>query len=236
MVPQMDMVRSIEWRRFLRSLRWQQGDDVTILGPKGSGKTTLELELIKKRACVVLFLTKPRDRVLSAYIKENEYTIYRRWEAHTIEDKIALWPPFDDESSFYKQHIIFREAINGRGRKEPGIFKQGGWTIVIDEVLYFTEELKLEPSLRMLWTQGRSNDLTLVAGSQRPRDIPQLMLSQPVHFFLFNVGDDYEVERIAKIITRVSKEIRYIVPRLAKHEFLYVNKDTGELVKSKVEL
>lgn len=227
----------ILWSDFLRYIgrNWRQGEHVSIIGTTGSGKSVLELQLLTARQYVVLFLTKGKDSTLTKYIKDNEFTVIKNWPPSGFDEKIALWPKFVNVDSFEAQRRVFQRAING-DRKTSGIFSEGGWSIGIDEVMYFTEELHLQNELRMLWTQGRSNDLSLVACTQRPRDVPQLMLNQWSHLFVFQTSDTYELKRLTEIGGRIGQQIKEIVPYLQQHDFLYVNRRTNEYYISKVSL
>jgi len=228
-------MQAVPWHRFREYLRrvWKQGEHVSIVGPTGSGKSLLALEVIRLREHAVLFLTKGRDKTADTFIEQNDYEVITRWPPSGFENKVALWPRFTGVDSFQMQREVFSAAINGN-RKTSGIYAQGGWTILIDEVMYFTEELHLDQELRMLWTQGRSNDISLVAGTQRPRNVPQLMLNQWSHLFLFQTSDYYEVKRLSEIGGNEATIIKRYLSTLGRHEFMYINRVTGENFRSKV--
>lgn len=226
----------LPWQNFRRyfAKSWKQGEHVSIIGPTGSGKSLLAFEVVRLREYVILFLTKGRDKTADRFIEANDYEVITKWPPSAFNNKVALWPKFQGVDSFVTQHRVFRDAINGKGNID-GIYAAGGWTLLIDEVMYFTEELKLNNELRMLWTQGRSNDISLVAGTQRPRDVPQLMLNQWSHLFVFQTADRYEVDRLAAIGGNISQIIKQNVPTLNRHEFMYINRVTQEHYRSKVQ-
>lgn len=228
------------WREFLAGLDWRQGQHVSALGANGSGKSTLLLKLMEKRRYRLLMLTKPRDTTLSKWLESQKITKISKWPGPSRDYSLALWPPLRNRSDMDAQARIFSDAINGytqarTRRKIEGAFQQGGWTILIDEVRVFMD-LDLKRELTMLLTQGRSNDLTIVCGAQRPRYVPVEMLSEPTHLFLFHCSDRYDLERLADIGGRRVNDIRRIVPELNGHEFLYINKRTGALAVSEVVL
>lgn len=230
------MVRTA-WDKFIRSFQWSAGEYVTIYGPKGYGKTTVLLELAKRRKYVVILANKVRDRTLETFIKANNFTEIDSWPKRPVNKyKIVLWPRFEGKHSFQEQHDIFDAAINGT-RKEPGIFRQGGWTVAFDEMLYLTgrDGIGLDQEVRMMYTQGRSNDLSIVGGSQRPFDVPKYMSNQADHFFYFQYSDRDELDRLAGVTGNLSKEVREIVPNLKKYEFMYINRETRSYTVSKVE-
>jgi len=224
-----------DYRAFIRNLVWNQGEHVTAIGPTRSGKTTLLLELVKKRQNVVLFLTKPRDEVLTRYLKANQFRRIKQWPGDYDDHRLALWPAFSGVHSFAEQRNVFYRAINGNGKRGDGIFQEGCWTIVIDETWYFSNTLRLGRELDMLWTQGASNDLTMVAGTQRPRDISQMALDQATHFCFFQVADRYELQRLSEVTGNVADIVKGTVPQLKPHEFLYINRRTGIYFVSKTE-
>ncbi len=230
------MVRT-SWRKFLRNFNWRPGEYVTIIGPKGYGKTTVLLELAKRRQYIVILANKVRDQTLETFIKANNFDQITSWDKRDLRKyKIVLWPKFEGLHSFDTQAKVYRDAINGTS-KDTGIFRQGNWTVALDEMLYLTgsDGIGLDKEVKMLYTQGRSNGISLLAGSQRPRDVPQVMLSQADHYIYFQVVDDYEINRLAQVVGNVANEVRKIVPSLRKYEFMYINKETRQFVVSKVE-
>lgn len=225
------------WASFISRFKWYPGEYITILGPKGYGKTTLLLELSKRRRYIVIFANKVKDRTLSNFISRNNFKIVRSWDKVKDKDnRLVLWPEFDGIHSFKTQAHVFRNAITGT-KEYLGIFKQGGWSIALDEMLYLTgsDGIGLDSEVKMLYTQGRSNDISLLAGSQRPRDIPQHMLSQADHFFFFRYTDRYELDRLAGVTGNMASTVREIVPSLRKHEFMYINRETDAFSVSRVE-
>lgn len=236
------------WYSFISyfNQKWRQGEHVTLIGRTGSGKSVLGLEIIRRRRYYVLLLSKGRDDTLDKFIDEeetkerNNFEVISKWPPSGFSEKVVLWPKFKGVDSFATQQEVFRSAINGYrskgGQKIDGIYTEGNWAVLIDEVMYFVEELRLEPELRMLWTQGRSNGISLVASAQRPVNVPRLMVNQWTHFFSFKTTDKAELNRLAEIGGDIADTIRQNVPKLGFHQFLYVNGITGEAIVSKVEL
>ncbi len=234
------MVSTENWYSFTKRFKrqWKQGEHVTIVGPTGSGKSILALELINLRRYYVLLLTKGNDKTADTFINKNELEVIERWPPSGFDDKIALWPRFRGIDSFEIQARVMREAINGyrrKGRKIAGIYEEGGRAVLIDEVMYFDEELHLDTEMRMLWTQGRSNNISLVAGTQRPRTVPMVMLNQWTHLLLFQTSDKYEIQRLSDVGGNISTIIKETVPHLAPHQFLYIHRLHTDAIISKVE-
>lgn len=222
---------AVDWRQLPFIMQWEQGEHATLIAPTGGGKTTLARELIPRtpaiRAFVMVLATKKRDKVLSSFEGYNRMAFPQKWA-----EKVIIYPPFPrDADDMLKAHReTFRGALNEA-------YQCHGWTIYADEVRYLAGDLRLAPDLQRIWMQGRSLGLSLIAATQRPRHIPLEAYDQPTHLFFWRDTDMSNVQRIAEISGTVDrKSIIERVPQLPRHQFIYANTRTGEIVESKVEL
>lgn len=222
-------IKQIKWTTFQTLLKdkWQQGQHLSIIGPTGTGKSYLSLRLLEFRAFNVVFGTKVKDNTLESFSKTKNYKIQRVFKPNENTYKYILWPKFSKPGDEQEQRKVFIDAFNT-------MFVQGAWTVYVDETYYFSDFLKLDYYLRLYWTQARSNNITLVASTQRPRDVPLLMYDQSYHLFFFRMNDEADLKRIGGINNNNSRVIRDTVSQLERHEFLYVNV-FGDMVISKVE-
>jgi len=217
-------------------LYWSQGEHVSLIGPTGTGKSTLAEQLYPLRRAVCVLGTKPADRTLDrlkrgrrgvfgigresgsgAYLRVHDYD-----DVPAYEHRILLWPPFRGPQDVARQRAAFAHAI-------PTMFAEGGWTIAADEAYYLCKVLGLPHLLEMVWTQGRSNNVTLIAATQRPRFVPLFMYDQATHLFFWRDNDEENRRRIGGIGGMDSRRIRAIVGQLPKHACLYVNARTDAL-------
>jgi len=90
--------------------------------------------------------------------------------------------------------------------------------------------------LVLLWTQGRSNKITVVAGCQRPAFVPTEIYDQATHIFLWGDNDENNLKRIGGIGALNAKEVKLAVAELPKYHILYLNTRTNEMLRTKVEL
>ena len=225
----------VPWSEFAPSFlaAWPENrnghaEHLSMVGPTGQGKTTLALELLKERvrlrgASVVILATKPKDPTLSRL----GWPIIRTWPPGYGKEQVIYWPHFGD---------VRTAATRQRRAIEPvlaDIFADGGRTVYIDEVAYFAETLKLDRVLKHFWGQGRSQNLLMVAGTQRPVMVPRAMFSECSWFVAFRTADEDELRRVGEIGGTDSRLIREAMRTLKPHEFLVCRTRTGEMIRSK---
>jgi len=222
----------IRWDEFLGfHFEWQQGEHITLLGPTGSGKTMLALELLPFRDYVMAIATKQRDPVLYQ-LEAKGYVAQTSMDATTAEvhPRLILRAQLEHGSdSIREQRDVVHSAL-------LQVYRQGGWCVYLDELRYITDYLKLSRDVELLWLQGRSAGISVVGGTQRPAFVPLEAYDQATHVFFWRDNDRRNLERIGGLGAHDSSAIRYEVSHLDKHEVLYVNTRTGEKYRTKVEV
>ena len=218
---------------FMRKWRWRQGEHVTTIGPTGSGKTVLNRELLRRRDFVVVLGVKNRDKELYGPFEKEGYKLVHRFEpeppAEATESKILFVPQSElhGAEARTQKSRAFRQVLND-------VYDVGYWCVYADDIQYQVDKLKLAPEFEELWQLGRSEGVSVVASSQEPVDIPVMAYGMASHLFLFANRDQYRAERMAKL-TGMNREITELtVLTLPEHEFLYINKATGRMIRSKV--
>lgn len=242
--PQRTEVPHVPWQRFQSGLRWSQGEHVTLVGPTGTGKTTLALSLLPRRKYVGVFGTKPADKTLDRLIREQGYRKVGRWDPRPVdkrnpgEQRLLLWPKCGDLDDDDRNAVIFDEALHR-------IFRQKRWCIFADELSFMCETFSGDRTSRRkpiayhfkkVLQQGRSIGVSLVSSVQRPFYVPLACYDQATHLFFWSDNDEANLKRIGGIGWLNSKLIRETVASLPKHHVLYANTRHGILVTTKVEL
>ena len=160
----------INWAEFYEHMddTWEAGQHMAMVGMNGSGKTVLMRELLDIRDYVVFIATKPQDKSLYEPLLAKGYVMTDKFDPKNLEHpKVIFRPPLKavTREAEAEQRLAIDEALKG-------IYLTGGWCVALDEVRYLTEQLKLTNILNLLWLQGRSLGVTLVAGTQRPVSVP----------------------------------------------------------------
>jgi hypothetical protein len=223
----------VRWDKFLAEWTWKQGEHVTTIGPTGSGKTVLNRQLLARRDFVVVLGIKQRDPELYGPFQAEGYKLVRKFDpeppADADVDRILFVPQTEKHGSEGRTEKTrkFRQALND-------IYDVGYWAVYVDDTAYLADQLRLAPELEELWMLGRSEGVTVVASSQEPVNIPVMAYGMATHLFLFKNPDVYRARRMAEL-TGINREIaEHTILRLPDHEFLYINKSSGRMARSKV--
>lgn len=219
----------IPWDKFLsQKLIWRPGEHVALIGPTGQGKTTLLTRLLPLHPYVTVFATKPRDDSMDRLIMEGYYPV-RRWQPldPTQHPRRVLWPEVTDmETSVIRQKMVFHDAFGK-------IYREGGWTVAIDELWYVDNILKLEMDIKLYLLQARALDISLLVATQRPAWVPLEVYDQSTHLFFWRDNDESNLKRLSGISFRSADLIRSVVSDLEQYQVLYINTRTGEMCRTR---
>lgn len=221
-------VPRVPWDVFTRDeLHWQAGEHFALIGPTGQGKTTMLLNLLPLHPYVVVFATKPRDTTMEALVSTG-YLRLERWRSLDPRDfpRRVLWPDATRLNSVTNQRDVFHEAFGA-------IYREGGWTVALDETWYVANTLKLGGDIKLYLLQARALGVSLVCATQRPAMIPLEVYDQSTHLMFWRDNDESNLKRISGISYRSAALIRYVVSNLDRHQVLYVNTRTGRMLRTR---
>jgi hypothetical protein len=227
---------------FLQSHRL--GEHVAIVGMNGRGKTVLGLELCKivgsrmgkdrRPARVTVLAYKPRDDTMRMILPEKEWPNIKRWPPSYGQEHCIVWvrggPP---SQAAQKQKAVFAPLLDM-------VYQEGGQTIYIPEAAHFERKppdgLGLTSLMTEFWTTARSNKLTVISDTQRPRWVTVSMWTEPNWLFVFQLTDRMDVKRVAELSGQ-ERSVWAIMPQLGQFEFMCIRRQTGhdEVYISKVQ-
>jgi hypothetical protein len=154
-----------------------------------------------------------------------------------------FFDPFDRATP----KVIFKPSISGVGRQGianqaeafgealQGIFEAESWCVYCDEVRYLSDNLGLSTELETLWMQGRSLGISMVVGAQRPVKIPVIAYDAN-HLFLWKTSDKRDIDTMSEFTGTNINVAKQVIPRLPRHECLYINTVTDEMARTKARL
>lgn len=221
-------------RKFFLDQVWdyRAGEHVTVLAPTTGGKTTLMGELLQESCSpelpAVMLVMKPRDPATEKLAKRLDLLTVREWPppktSTLFRDRPVrgwvVWPRhvYDPAIDDPRHRALFRRVI-------LDCYKQGNRILLADETYSLEEELELSTELRTVWTKGAAMDCGMWAGTQRPAYISKWAY-QAHHLFIGGDPDEDTQRRLSEIGAAVDPgKVRWILPRLEKWEFLYINRD-----------
>lgn len=221
-----DPVPSIGWDDFISRMDWEQGEHVTLVGHTGAGKTELTLRLLENRKYVVFLGTKAKDSTqdrldAAGYKVVNDPTGINA----DVARHIIARPRFPKKSAaeLKAYHTtFFKDAI-------MRVYRQGGWTLDIDEARYICDFLGLRDEVLLTALQGRSHGISIVASTQRPFHVPLELYDSATHLFFWRSSDMRNVKRVAELAGINEGRVIKTVQNLPKHDVLYVDSRTGEM-------
>jgi ABC-type dipeptide/oligopeptide/nickel transport system ATPase component len=182
---------------------WRQGEHVAVIGDTGTGKTFLMAKLVALRSHVIILRTKPDDIKFPGFLKREHAVALD----HVYAERLLIQPEYE------------RQAFEGWWTLEK-VWKHGGWCVVIDELWYAEQMLKLQKQVNRLLTQGRSKGITVMVGMQRPAQISRFAISQCTHVFAFQT-EGRDTKTIAEATT---PKIADAMVSLSGHDFVYYNR------------
>jgi energy-coupling factor transporter ATP-binding protein EcfA2 len=220
---------------------YEAGQHVAIMGPTGSGKTTVAYELLSEVATpdlpAIVLVMKPRDPVVKDFSKTTGFRTTQRWPPiinRAYNEKggglgkrqrgWVFWPRHSlrdirrDDAMLARE---FRKVLDESYRKGTRI-------VFADEIVGLSKELNLEPELNAIWMRGKSMGCGMWAATQRPFHAPLNMYSQSEHLIIFRDPDKRSVDRFKEIGGVEPEFVETAVRRLKKHEFLYIGRFMAE--------
>lgn len=209
------------WEEFQANFKWRQGEHITLAGGTGSGKTTFARQLLPRRKYVVVLATKKEDPSLYQPLLEAGFVMRSSWDPNPEDEpKVIFRPPLVGGSAGKDaQKEAFREVL-------IDIFEQGRWCLYADEIRYITQFLGLQTEMELLWLQGRSLGVSVVAATQRPVSIP-ILAFEAQHLFTWRFNEKRDVDTISEFTGTLFPVVRQTIPRLPKHEVLHIRPEYG---------
>lgn len=233
-MPDVDVV-SLKWEsEFLPWFRskWKPGEHMALVGPTGTGKTTLMVGVLPLRKYVIALDPKGGDDTLSSLEKAG----FER----------SSWPPGKQVYKDIEEGKPARLIIGGnvsstedlpKLRREIAAvlrdsFNQQGWTVYIDELQIVADQrlMKLGASVERNLIAARSRKVSMVMSFQRPANVPRSASEMSTWFMVLYTRDRDTVDRLAEMSGRPTGEMRGYVKGLEEYSVLLFSRNPREPV------
>jgi len=213
---------------------WKQDEHISLIGPNGTGKSALAVQMLRIRAYKIFLMTKPADDKLEAALDRQNYVRVSAFPKFPPEDvsKYLLWPPGSGEmthEAHQKQRAVIKDAFTKVFRGPEG-GRPGRWCICLDEARYVADPayLGLRREVNQLLIQGRSLRIALVLSFQRPSWVPPEAYDQASYLFIAADNDRRNVQRFREIGGVDGEMVAATVQRLERYEWAFVDARPGE--------
>lgn len=209
---------------------WRQGEHLTLIGPTGSGKTTIALQLLDVMPFVSIIGTKQEDDTLQDFYKKhkrdaNAYRLMKEYKGPIHDDRLIIWPKLQkDAGNIEPQRIPIKNSLNR-------MFFETGWSVFADELWVLSKRLGLTTILESYWSQGRSSGLSIIGCCQRPAFVPRMAFSEPRYLLIGQMEDGRDVETVSEGTNLNKKALASEVNQLTRHSFLFYNRNDRSLIR-----
>lgn len=222
-------VVGLDWDQFRTWFRanWEPGQHVALVGPTGTGKTTLVTGILPDRKYVMALDPKGGDSTLSSLESKG----FRRVE----------WPPPKDVRKDIEEgrpaRLLVGSAVKGtedlpKLRKQLGIalrdaFNEQGWTVYVDELQIVADRrlMNLGASIERNLIAARDRKVSMVMSFQRPANVPRSAAEMSTWFVVLYTRDRDTVDRLAEMAGRPTAEMRGMIKGLPQYCVLVFSRD-----------
>lgn len=190
-------------------------EHVFIPGRTGSGKTFLAESYLNGFDNVVVLDTKG----------------FFDWK--TSEKPVPVFENLAELSNFGQGRAIYRPDFTELNQEFydsffQWIYRRKNTIVYIDELMEVCPSPRTYPLyLKGILTRGREMNIGCWMSTQRPKDIPSLCLNQSNHFFIFNLQEEADREKIARATEK--REFLQNPGTLKSYIFWYYNSNTAEI-------
>lgn len=189
-----------------------------IVGKTGSGKTTLARALLQSRPFVVIYDAK-------GLLRWPDYVRYV-----TLEECIAsklhrmIYAPRHEELADIDPTYV--------NRFFQWVYLRANTTLYVDEVYSVCNRGEIPRYYHACLTRGREFNISTFSSTQRPKQIPAVVLSESEHYYVFQLILPQDRQRVREIIPVTDNELR----NLGDHKFLYSKADGSTIGPLRIRL
>jgi len=202
--------------------RWQPGEHVALIGPTGTGKSTLAVAILKERKYVLALDPKGGDSTLKT-LQRAGFERITSWPPpkrirKAIEEgkpaRLIVGPVTHTRADLPRLRALCSQAIDAA-------FDDEGWTVYCDELQIMADPrmMNLGAGIERNMIAARDKKVSMVGSFQRPARVPRSAADQARWIFLYYTRDIDVVGRLSEMVGRPRHEIKAAVSRLGDLEY-----------------
>ena len=184
------------------------------VGMTGSGKTKLAQFLLQAFENVLVFDAKGT----LDWKDFRRYTSLRKLVSHANSNKQtrAIYAPNAEELRNEEFHEAFFKFV----------YTRKGTFCYVDEVYSVAYRDELPPHYHAILTRGRERGNGLLSSTQRPMQIPSVIMSESEFWYVFRLSMPGDRKKVQDTIGVPGD----VIGSLPKHQFIYARADTEERI------
>lgn len=198
----------------------QQNRFVAVAGRKGSGKSSLTREILRRNERLFLFDTMGEHR----WVPEQFYDL--------ADAQCFLWESSQERQEFCASYISESSQTDALETDfceiSIAVYETGNLTFAVEEIPMLSQpQWEPEPFDRIV-RLGRHHGINLLYTAQRLSECPRRLTAATDVFILFRHTEPRDLDAIAE---RCGPEVARVVPALGEHEFVVFDVCSGSLLK-----
>lgn len=167
---------------------------ITVIGRKGSGKTTLSRQLAKnyQRRIVFDFANEHPGR----YVKsaENFIAYDRKYPFESINVRFEVDADTEEVEGITEDilHYLYKTNLNTHNLKNT--------VVVFEEAQFFFPQKISSNTITRILTVGRHAGLNIIANTQRPAIVSKTLLSQSDEIYTSFIWEKYDLKYLQSVV------------------------------------
>lgn len=167
---------------------------ISVIGRKGSGKTTLSKQLAATYSRKIIFDFADEHPGKYVTSSENFVAFDKKFPDQSINIRFEINEDMDEIAE------ITEEVLRHLYTKNLNTNKLKGTVLVFEEAQFFFPQKILSSSLSRILTVGRHAGLNIIANTQRPAIVSKTLLSQSDEIYCSFVWEKYDLKYLQSVV------------------------------------